>query len=91
MRIFIIFSIIVVLFPIILAQYIDITTIDDLILNTDKNIYAGKGEVCITPYSEINCKEGLECTLISTTPYINGICLDKNYLSEEDYFNSTLN
>lgn len=86
---FVIFSIFVFVFPIVVASYLHVTTIDDLVLNQESQMYAGKGEVCVTPYIKINCEEGLKCVLISTNPHINGICLPENKSLEKDYFEMT--
>ena len=59
----------------------------DVPLNTDSRVFAGEGETCITPSLEVNCAEGLECTLISTEPYKNGICLPEGSEFEEDFVN----
>lgn len=86
---FVVFSIIVVIFPIVVASYLQVTTIDDLALNKESQMYAGKGEVCVTPYIQVNCKEGLKCVLISTTPHINGICLPEDESLEKNYLEMT--
>lgn len=56
-------------------------------LDVDKEIYVGNGEVCLTPYTETKCQEGLECILISKKPHINGVCMDIGYIYEEDFIN----
>lgn len=86
---FVIFSIIVFVFPILVASYLHVTTIDDLVLNKESQMYAGKGEVCVTPYIKINCAEGLKCVLISTQPHINGICLPEDPSNEKNYLEMT--
>ncbi len=57
-------------------------------LANDSTIHAGEGEACITPYAEIECEEGLECTLISDKPQKNGKCLKPGTtLDDTDYVN----
>lgn len=100
MNLFYIFCAGAFLFPIFVATYLDVTTIDELLLDTNKEIYAGEGEVCITPYTKINCVEGLKCVLLSTTPHVNGVCLyeedvnlsqDFTNRGENEMKNKTLN
>lgn len=67
--------------------HISVTTIYDLSLDNESEIYAGHYEACITPYSEINCEEGLECRLTSTEPHRNGICLKPGERLQEDLIN----
>lgn len=85
MNLFVIFAIGTFLFPLFLGSYLHVSTIDDLALNKNSSIYAGKGEVCITPYSQIYCKTGLKCVLTSTKPHLNGICLPENKSLEKNY------
>jgi len=87
MKFFIIFSIIAFVLPLIAIQSLNITTIDDLALDKDSAIYGGEGDVCITPYTETKCQEGLVCILISTTPHVNGVCRYPGDGFEEDYVN----
>ncbi len=87
MNYFIIFAIFSFTFPLLFVSCMHITTIDDLTLDKDSQIYVGEGEVCLTPYSKLKCQDGLECKLISTTPYVNGVCQKKDYNYEEDFIN----
>ena len=66
---------------------LNISTVSDLSLSDDPNIYAGEGETCETPYSKIECEEELECVLVSTKPHKNGVCLAKGTELEEDFIN----
>jgi hypothetical protein len=84
---FFIFLLLVFFFSIFLINQISITDINDLSLDTNSTIIAGEGEVCITPYTKIECENGLVCKLTSTTPHINGICVKPNETFEEDYVN----
>jgi len=88
---FILYSIGAFLFPIFLVSYLNFTSIDDLKLASDHQIYAGEGETCITPYTQINCFTGLKCILISTTPHINGICMKPETQLDYDFANRNEN
>lgn len=54
-------------------------------LNNDSNLYAGKGEVCENPYVKVNCQKGLECTLVTSQPYVTKVCYPKDYNPQEDF------
>ena len=67
--------------------YTNLPSANDLALDKDSDIYSGEGEVCLTPYSETKCEEGLECILISKKPQKNGVCMKPGFKYEEDFIN----
>ncbi len=84
---FFVVPILIILAALSIVFYVDIPTANDLALDTDATIIAGEYEACITPYTEISCKEGLECVLISEKPQRNGLCLKPGTELEEDFIN----
>jgi hypothetical protein len=87
MKSYIIIPVLIVVMALGIITYVDIPTADSLVLDKNATIVAGEGENCITPYSEITCKEGLECMLISEKPYKNGVCLPIGTKLDEDLIN----
>ena len=87
MKLFIIIPLLIIITAIGIISFVDIPTANDLTLDKNSTIIAGKGENCITPYSKISCKEGLECILISEKPYANGVCLPPGTKLDEDLIN----
>ncbi len=70
-----------------IITFFDIPQADDLALSNNSKIYAGEYEACLTPYTQIECKEGLECILISEKPQKNGMCLKPGTVLKEDFIN----
>jgi hypothetical protein len=70
-----------------LIQFIHITDAEDLALNNNPDVVAGVNETCMSKTFEIKCAEGLECVLISSYPYKNGICMKVGTILEEDLTN----
>lgn len=87
MKVFIIFSIFVFMSGLIFISFLGFPGVTDLELDKRSDIYAGEGENCLTPYSQIKCESGLECVLTSTSPHKTGICLPIGTKLEEDFIN----
>ncbi len=81
---FLIFSFIVILFPLLFFNKIDITQIIDLQVTKNATITVGEGEPCRGFNLEVSCGIGLECILTSTSPIENGVCLKEGTVLEDD-------
>lgn len=87
LKVILMLCLIISIIPLSYVYFFKVPRIQDVPLNTETQIYAGLGEVCVTPIIEINCQEGLVCMDLSNKPYVNGVCLPEGYVLPEDFTN----
>ena len=74
----------VIVFALSINHYSGATSVNVV---TNITYYVRENESCKGYDFDLPCKEGLECVLISTEPYENGICMKNGTILEEDFIN----